>query len=239
MVVAVPPEFSPFGPGHLVALLLTGLATALLVAWARGRRGEPVTKIPARVLALAMLAAQFADPYCRHLLGTLDWQHALPVEICDLASFACVFALLTRRPLAFELAYFWGLAGTLQALLTPAVARGFPHLEFLRFFLLHGAIVVGVFYLGPGLGMTPRRGAVWRVYGLTVVHAVFVGLLDWALGANYMFLRVKPAGSVLDVLGPWPIYLLTGAALAAVLFSLLDLPYRRGRRGRARTTGAA
>ena len=42
-------------------------------------------------------------------------------------------------------------------------------------------------------------------------------------GANYFFLCEKPPGSLLDLFGPWPYYLLGGAAVGALFFWLLDL----------------
>ena len=62
-----------------------------------------------------------------------------------------------------------------------------------------------------------------------MVYAVVVGLIDWAVDGNYFYLRSKPPGSLLDVLGPWPWYILGGAGIAALMYWLLDLPYRRNR----------
>jgi uncharacterized membrane protein YwaF len=41
-------------------------------------------------------------------------------------------------------------------------------------------------------------------------------------GGNYMFLREPPpGGSLLDLFGPWPLYLVGAAALALTAFPLL------------------
>jgi hypothetical integral membrane protein (TIGR02206 family) len=219
-------EFALYGIDHFAALAVTAAIAALLVAWARGHRDSPATRYPAWFLAAVLLVSQAAEPFVRHSMGTLDWQRGLPLELCDLASFACVAALVTRRQFLFEMAYFWGLSGTLQALLTPALKAAFPQPEYFRFFAMHGAIVIAVLYLAPGLGMRPRRGAVWRVFGVTAAYAALVGLIDWVLGANYFFLCHKPEGSLLEWFGPWPLYILGGAVVAVAIFLLLDLPYR-------------
>jgi hypothetical integral membrane protein (TIGR02206 family) len=82
----------------------------------------------------------------------------------------------------------------------------------------------------------PRRGAVGRVFVATATFAVVAGLADLLTGGNYMFLREKPeAASLLDVMGPWPWYILTGALLAIAMFAALDVPFRRERRPSAGT----
>jgi hypothetical integral membrane protein (TIGR02206 family) len=173
-----------------------------------------------------MVGAFLADPILRAAVGELTWADGLPLELCDAAGVATIVALLKRRQAAFELAYFWGLSGTFQALLTPPLEQGFPHPDFFRYFLLHSGVVVGVLLLGPGLGMRPRRGAVWRAVAYTLLYTSAIGLVDAALGANYMWLREKPPSTILDLFGPWPFYILGGVFLGVALFLLLDLPYR-------------
>jgi hypothetical integral membrane protein (TIGR02206 family) len=215
-----------FGADHVGALVVTALAVVALVAYGRARRGRPGPWAVGRCLAYLMVGAFLADPILRAAVGELTWADGLPLELCDAAGVATIVALLTRRQAAFELAYFWGLSGTFQALLTPPLEQGFPHPDFFRYFLLHSGVVVGVLLLGPGLGMRPRRGAVWRAVAYTLLYTSAIGLVDAALGANYMWLREKPPSTILDLFGPWPFYILGGVFLGVALFLLLDLPYR-------------
>jgi hypothetical integral membrane protein (TIGR02206 family) len=219
-----------FGADHVGALVVTALTVLFLVAYARARR--PGAHVVARCLAYLMIGAFLADPILRAHAGELTWTDGLPLELCDAAGVATIVALLTRRQEAFELAYFWGLSGTFQALLTPPLDHGFPHPDYFRYFVLHSGVVAGVLLLGPGLGMRPRRGAVWRAVAYTMLYAAAIGLVDAALGANYMWLREKPPDTILDVLGPWPWYVLGGVVLGVALFLLLDLPYRLTAPGR-------
>jgi hypothetical integral membrane protein (TIGR02206 family) len=72
-----------------------------------------------------------------------------------------------------------------------------------------------------------RSGAVWRAFGMLIGYAVLVGVFNAITHANYMYLCRKPAGaSLLDMLGPWPVYLVGGAAAGLALFWLLWLPAR-------------
>jgi uncharacterized membrane protein YwaF len=79
-----------------------------------------------------------------------------------------------------------------------------------------------------GLGLRPRPGAPWRVFGITGAWAAFVGGIDHVLGTNYMYLCRKPVvATPLDWMGPWPLYIGVGAAAALAFFLLMALPFRR------------
>jgi hypothetical integral membrane protein (TIGR02206 family) len=159
-----------------------------------------------------------------------DWrvQQSLPFDLCDATAWVAVAACWLGTPWCIELTYFWGLAGTLQAVITPDVGAVFPHLEFINYVVEHLVIVTTALYLVLGLGHRPRPGAVRRIFTITLGYTTMVAVIDYVVDANYMFLRKPPpSASLLNVLGPWPWYIPASAALAVALFVALNLPFRR------------
>jgi hypothetical integral membrane protein (TIGR02206 family) len=161
-------------------------------------------------------------------------QASLPLALCDVALIvAAVACWWPQWLLAVELTYFWGLAGTLQAVVTPDLSAGFPQREFFMFVVGHLGIVIAALFLVVGLRLEPRPGSVMRVFAITAAYTAFVGCFNWLTGSNYMYLAAVPThGSLLSVLGPWPWYILSGAAVALVLLLILDAPFHRHRTGR-------
>ena len=217
---------------HVLALVAITLSTALLVVAARRRPG-PWLKVLAAVLVVDEVS------WWVFLLGGgqpgSQVALSLPLQLCDVAIFIAAAALWTRRQLVVEVTYFWGLAGTIQALLTPDLPQHFPSYPYFQYYIAHGGVVAAALVLVVGLGQRPRRWAVARVAGLTVAYAALVGLVDAVTGADYMYLRSKPpTATLLDVLGPWPWYILSASVIAAFLFAILDAPFRlRERRAEA------
>jgi hypothetical integral membrane protein (TIGR02206 family) len=169
-----------------------------------------------------------ADPIAHH---TWSARVSLPLALCDVALVIAALACWwPRQPLLVELTWFWGLAGTLQAVATPDLTVSFPHLEFWEYVVAHVGIVAAALYLVVGLGYRPRAGSVARVFTITVVYTGFVGLIDALTGADYMFLASRPVTwSLLSVLGPWPWYIVSAAGVALVLLVALDAPFRVAR----------
>jgi hypothetical integral membrane protein (TIGR02206 family) len=171
--------------------------------------------------------------------GTWSPRTSLPLALCDVGVLVAAAACWWRVPILVELTYFWGLAGTIQAVITPDLVVPFPGLVFFQYVIGHLAIVMAALFLVVGMGIEPRPGSIGRVYAITLGYTLFVGAVDAVTGADYMFLRRPPAEwTLLRLLGPWPWYLLSGAGVALVLVILLDLPFWPARR-RARAIRVA
>lgn len=135
----------------------------------------------------------------------------------------------------YELAYFWGLGGTLQALLTPDLEDPLPAFDSVRYFVTHGGIVTAVLVLTLGFGLRPLPGSPRRVWLLTAALALVVLPLDLLLGANYMYLAGPPKRpSLIDYLGRWPWSLLGLLAVGTVFIAAWYAPFWIADRLRAR-----
>jgi hypothetical integral membrane protein (TIGR02206 family) len=106
--------------------------------------------------------------------------------------------------------------------LTPDLGQSLPDLLFFTYFATHSGALAAACLLVFGMRRSPRSDAVWRVYAITVAFASLAAVGTVLTGGNYMFLRHKPArGSLLDLMGPWPVYILAGALLGLVMFLAL------------------
>ena len=68
---------------------------------------------------------------------------------------------------------------------------------------------------------------------VTLVWATFTFTFNSIAGTNYGFLNRKPStASLLDVLGPWPWYIVTAATLVLIVWALMTWPWMRMRQSR-------
>lgn len=213
-------------PGAYGAAVALALVLGVVGCWAARRRPGPWEPWAARLLGLVLVADAVSYFVSLATSGPFSVQSSLPLPLCDMATVVAAAACFWPAALLVELTYFWGLAGTLQAVATPDLDVGFPHLVFFQYVVGHLGIVLAALFLVIGMGKRPQRHAVPRVLVLTAVYTAAVGLVDWLTGADYMFLSSKPASwSLLSVLGPWPWYTLSATGVAIVLVTALDAPF--------------
>jgi hypothetical integral membrane protein (TIGR02206 family) len=231
-------RFEVFGTSHVVMLILFVVVIPLVVLLGRRVRGTAAEERSRRVFAVGIVATAVPLQVLQLLPSDWDFATSLPLQLCDLAWMVAVVGLWTRAPWAAALTYFWGLTLTTQAMLTPALVMDFPHPRYVGFWVMHLLVVWAAIYLTAGLGIRPT----WRLYGLTVaLTAVWVAVVmtfNTAFDTNYGYLNAKPGtGSALDLLGPWPWYVVTEVVVVAAVWALITLPWTRSARPRAEQPG--
>ena len=199
----------------------------ILAAFVRRSRWPRSERVIGRLFA-AMLLVNYVG-YEIYLAFTegLVWQKALPFQLCDWAMIAIVVALLTGRERWLEVAYFWGIGGTLQAILTPDLKYAFPNIRFITFFIAHSGIVVGIAFMMIMKGFRPRWISIVRTFAWSELYFALTITVDLITGENYGYLLHKPAAaSLLDALSDHRvIYILQMHLLALIFYFVLYLPF--------------
>ncbi len=227
-------RFATFSGEHLLLLGLFVVGAVAVVLVGRRQRGTPAARRFSRVYAVVLACVTVPSQVFQLTPGDFDLGSSLPLQLCDLAWVAAVWALWTHDRVPVALTYFWGLTLTVQGIITPSLGQAFPHPRYLAFWAMHFLVVWAALYLTLGLGLGPR----WREYRITVavtlVWAVLVFAINSVLDVNYGYLNDKPgSASLLDLLGPWPAYVLAGLAILLAGWALITWPWVGVRRRRA------
>lgn len=210
---------------HQIVVALTGMGALALIAGRRRLRARDDRTLR-RILA-AFLAG---NELLSWVIGLGRGQFSLPLQLCDLALAMTVWGLLSLRPLVCELAYCWALAGSVQAVVTPDLSVSFPDDRWVQFFVGHCGVVLSAVYLASSGRVRPTPWSVWRTWFITNGYAVIAGVINGVAGTNLGYLARKPMHpSLLDLLGPWPWYIvgMELMALALLFLALLPLTFKR------------
>ncbi|AKS33503.1 TIGR02206 family membrane protein [Mycolicibacterium goodii] len=221
-------QFNAYGPSYWAAIAVFAVVAVLLV-WLGRRQTEHQARVLGKALGAVTAAIYVAMLVYTWIPPTLE--RSVPVRLTDLATITGAYAFWSQRQWAFVLTYYWGLTLSAQALISPVLkSPDFPHYEFLAFWSIHLLVVWAAIYLCWGRGMRPT----WRSYRfaavVTAVWAAVTMAFNGIAGTNYGFLNAKPeTASLLDVLGPWPVYVLTASGLVLIVWALMTWPWESRR----------
>ena len=225
-----------FGPTHAAALTGLTLVIYALVRTGRALTGTGLRRYE-RGLASLVLALWLAYVAWDMLTGAFDVASSLPLQLCDFVALVAGAAFVSRNRVLQALAYFWGLALSTQALITPDVAGSAISLNFAAFWLYHAFVVGAGVYVVAVHGFRPGLRDLLTAQALGMVWAIGVFTLDAATGWNYGYLGRATPGipTLIDHLGPWPGRVAIMIALGVAAMTLLWLPWLligRSSRGR-------
>ncbi len=229
-----PSGFQTFGTPHLIVMGLTLALPIVLSGLARKTGDGRTAKSIGYLLAAVLLVNEVTAGGLRLLQFGPEYfvRNHLPLHLCGVANLVTAATLIFRNRYTYEIAYFWGLVGSANAVITPgAIETGFPSWRFFQYFIAHSGIVVGVLYATWGLGMRPTLAGLFRAFIILNVFAGAVGIVNLLLGTNYMYLSRPPWGTVSPFFfAPWPWYIPILDAVAIVFFFLVYLPVHLAKR---------
>ncbi len=221
------PAFETFCTSHLVVIAMTIVAPIVLAVLVRKVRSRALELGICWFLGILLLVNEFIYyGYGLYTVSPMKFaQEFLPLHICGVALFLTAFTLFTRNQFMYEIAFFWGLAGTIQAILTPLPVGDFPSYMFIQFFITHSGIVISVLFITWGLKMRPRFKSILYVFILTNVCLVIAGTVNWLIDSNYMYVCHPPEGDSPFFFTPWPWYLLILEPIGVALLFIFYAPF--------------
>jgi len=151
----------------------------------------------------------------------------LPLHLCGAAVVLSAIMLMNKSYRLYEIIYFWGLGGALQALLQPDIgAFSYPHFRFFQFFVSHGLIVTASIFATFIFHYRPHFKSVFKIFGLTNLYMLFIAVFNYFTDGNYLFICHKPeTASLLDFMGPWPWYILSLEMVGLISFMIYYSPF--------------
>ena len=229
--------FEPFSPAHWAAILFTSAVVAAIIGLRARLRGAAADRAFRIGLAVLLIASEISL-YTWYSVEQMWGYFALPFQLCTMMVWVSAAMLLTKSRKLYEIGFFLGILGALQALLTPNLDQTFPHFRYFHFFIAHAAIIGSSVYMTAAAGYRPTFRAMLRAFGWLNIFALAAGLVNWTTGENFMFLARKPdTASLLDLLAPWPWYIVELEAVALALsLALLGLVKLADRLATARAT---
>lgn len=220
------PAFDLFGPAHLVGILIFLILVTLMVIFRK--KITPTWDKWIRIgLVVVLLSNEFMWHLWNYVCGTWTLQEMLPLHVCSVFVWLGSYMLITKNYTIFEFMYLIGIIAALQAFLTPDAGMfGFPHFRFFQVLISHGFLMLGALYMALVTGFRPTWASVRKVIIIGNLYGVLVFCVNSLIGSNYMFINHKPVtASVLDVLPPWPYYLIIIELMGVTAILLFYLPY--------------
>ena len=219
--------FVLFGPAHLTALAIITLC-CFSYLYFRKVWGEKERNIVRWIFAIAIVVNETSLHIWSAYWGIWNIQTMLPLHMCAVLIWLSAYMLVTKNYAIYEFVYFMGLGGAMQAVLTPAdaAAYNFPHFRIMQTFIAHGLLINIAIYMTVVEGFRPTLQSFKRVFIWTNLYMVVIFFLNLAISSNYLFIAHKPEfPTLLDMLAPWPWYILELEAIGFAIFFILYIPF--------------
>lgn len=222
--------FEAYTIEHYLPLILIALFGTSIIIIARSRFNEiQQSRCLFYISLIPFIGAFMLYPLATYE-GDINIKEDLPLHMCRAIALASPFIVLKSSRYWIGVFYFWIMAGTLNANITPDVEYGFPHWSYFSYWMMHSFLVIIPLYYVIVLKVKINTRDLWNAFIMMNAFVIVTLVVNFILDSNYMYTRAKPpVDSLLDVLGPWPLYLITGQLLAAGLFYLAYLPFQINR----------
>lgn len=219
-----PDLFEPFGLEHFAPVLAFTLLTYLAITQ-KSKWPLIIHQRIAIVTSLTLALLNILHPFYLHHNGNFDASKDLPFHLCNFLTLIYPIVAFNQSRWLFGILYFWILVGTFQAILTPDLKESFPDPVYFKYWIVHCGLVFLTLHGLFVFEFKIYKKDLYRAVLGANLYLLFSFAVNLTTGGNYFFSMKKPeAASLLDFLGPWPWYLITGQVAMLILFHIYYLP---------------
>ena len=208
------------GYDHIVSNLLFIIILIGLPYYAKKHLSENKQHTIGIIIGV-VIALGYLSWLCLEIIGgTFDIKLHLPFHLCRTANLLVAIVLIYRSYLAYEIVFFWGLT-VIHAIITPDITQGFPHYHFIRFWVTHQLMFIGVIYATFVYDIRPRKRSIYISFISVMIFFIITIPINLLLKSNYFWICGKPpVPTILDYFGPWPWYIIVVMILTLIHFYL-------------------
>ena len=219
--------FVIFGNVHLITLFII---IAIAIVFPLIVKTRPVSQIIliTKIMGVSLISLEFIKPLIWHYSMDFPWIELVPIHMCNLSTLFIVIFLITKKRLFFEVAFFWGIGGGINALITPDIPNSFPDPQYILFFFGHGLLIIAIAYACISLANRPTLNSVKNGIYFSLITLPVIYFINKILGppANYWYLGSKPVGdSILNLFPAPPLHIPVLIIIGVILFFLIYSPY--------------
>jgi hypothetical integral membrane protein (TIGR02206 family) len=210
---------------HLIPIVLAVISAVTLIRFSRTISSEGQRRA---IHYFAVFISVSVIAFHINSIVTTDYNITtdLPLYLCSLLGIIIPIFTYYRKYWMFEILVFWIIAGTLQGVLTPDIAEGFPSLDYFRYWIVHLGLLIVIVYNIVVFKLKPKFKSVFKSFFALQIYVVVMIVINYVLNANYFYLNRKPdSASVLDYWGEWPYYIIVTQLIIIPLFLIIYLPF--------------
>ena len=215
-----------FGQQHIVSIIFAFFLWVTLPLYFKNNCSKITQKKVGILLGYVVMSNYLAWVVLEIAAGTFDPKVHLPFQLCRMANILIPIVMIKKNQIVYDVVYFWGLSGMLQGMFTPDINNAFPHFHFIRFWIGHNGLILTIFYATIVYKMRPSKRGIKRAFYALNLFLFITTAINLTLDSNYFWICSKPeTASLLDIMGPWPWYILTGELVALLHFFIAYVPF--------------
>ncbi len=188
--------------GIIISIITSFLIVQLLIRIPPDRR-----KLLMIFLGFFLLSLEMVRHYHLYNLGLWSVSASLPIHLCGIARILAGIMLIRPNKIGFQFLALIGSPGALHALLTPQLNHGRTDFMIFEYYASHTGIMLTPIIFAIVLGYRIKNKSWIDAFISLQFLLVFVGLSNYLLDANYMYLAERPLVNNPMIVGNWPWYI--------------------------------